>query len=389
MHTTTVPRDGRLSGQNARVAAVTFVESARTLLADAGLVPARLTIADGHIVAVDRLGPADSPPDDSTVLGPSFVDLQVNGVDEHDVWEIALAGDVGAWDALSELLIDAGVGAWCPTLISSPLDAYPAALRFLAARTNDPQVLGVHLEGPFLGSAPGAHRVETVREPEAVNEFVGGLGTSPALMTIGCEHPGSVAAIRQLTDRGIVVSLGHTRPDRAGYEAAVAAGARMVTHLFNAMGGLGHRDPGLSAWALRDDRVVAGLIADGVHVHPDMVEFAFHCKPDGIALVTDAVAWRSGRVGSVVVGTAAADGAPRLADGTLAGSNATMSRCLRTCVAAGVPLERAWHAATRTPARVMGRFDRGVVAVGARADLVRLDERLEPVAVWSMGTRVR
>ncbi|MFM8563323.1 MAG: N-acetylglucosamine-6-phosphate deacetylase [Acidimicrobiia bacterium] len=369
--------------------AVTVVESARTLLGDAGLVPARVTIADGLIVAIDRLGPAESPPDDATTLGPSFVDLQVNGVDEHDVWEIALAGDVDAWDDLSERLVDAGVGAWCPTLISSALTNYPAAMGFLASRTDDPRVLGVHLEGPFLGSALGAHRVEAVREPEKVGDFVLGLGSSPVLMTIGCEHPGSARAIEELTDRGIVVSLGHTQPDRAGYEAAVVAGARMVTHLFNAMGGLGHRDPGLSAWVLRDDRVVAGLIADGVHVHPDMIELAFHCKPDGIALVTDTVAWRSGRVGSVVVATAAFDGAPRLPDGTLAGSNATMSRCLRTCVAAGVPLERAWRAATRTPARVMGRLDRGVLAVGARADLVRLDDRLEPVAVWSMGTRVR
>ena len=164
----------------------------------------------------------------------------------------------------------------------------------------------------------------------------------------------------------------------------MASGATMATHLFNAMSGLHHREPGAAAALLTDDRVRAGMIADGVHVHPLMIDLAVRLLGRRTVLVTDATAWRAGRVGDI--GIELRDGAPRLADGTLAGSAVTMDAAIRVCVErAGVPLWAALHAASTAPARVLGLLDRGDVAVGCRADLVELDHELRVLRTWSGG----
>lgn len=375
-------------GQNARVERI---RHDRVLLPEGGLGPATITVVDGRIVAVE---PADSGTprtngsSSGSILAPAFVDLQVNGVDDVDVWSTALESDDERWDRLEQLLIDRGVGTWCPTLVTASAGKYAPAMAYLASRTSRadrPDAAGVHLEGPFLGSSTGAHRAELVEPP--TRDFFDALPSTPIIVTMGAEHENSANVIGDLVRRGAVVSIGHTRPERRGYEDAVAAGARMVTHVHNAMSGMAHRDPGLATWALNDDRVVVGLIADGVHVHPDIVLLTFRSKPDGVALVTDSVAWRSGRAGPVRM--TLVDGAPRLPDGTLAGSATTMSHSLRVCRSAGVPLEDALRAATSTPARVIGRGDVGSIRVGARADLVSLNDDLDVVGVWLGGARLR
>ena len=195
------------------------------------------------------------------------------------------------------------------------------------------------------------------------------------LVTLAPELPGAVEATRLLVDRGVTVSLGHTTATHEQVGACVDAGARMVTHLFNGMDPLHHRTPGVVGAALTDDRLVAGLIADLVHVHPIAIALAFRAKPGRIALVTDAVAWRAARIGRIEI--AVRDGAPRLPDGTLAGSSLTMDLAVRNVVEhAGVPLEDALVAASTTPASVIGLGDRGVIAPGRRADLVVLDDGL-------------
>ncbi len=162
-----------------------------------------------------------------------------------------------------------------------------------------------------------------------------------------------------------------------------------MTHGFNAMDGLHHREPGLVGAALTDDRVTVSLIADGVHVHPAVLDVAFRCKPDGrIVLVTDAVAWRAGGTGEVRVGH---DGtAPRLADGTLAGSSLTMDAAVALVVdRADVTLERAVRAASSTPAALLGLTDRGALAPGRLADLAALDPvTLRCTATWVGGGQV-
>jgi N-acetylglucosamine-6-phosphate deacetylase len=165
------------------------------------------------------------------------------------------------------------------------------------------------------------------------------------------------------------------------------------------MSPLHHRQPGLVGAFLTDDRVTVSLIADGVHVHPTALDVAFRCKPDGrIVLVTDAVAWRAGRVDSIGLSVREADEhasglggrAPRLADGTLAGSSLTMDAAVALVVQkVGVSLERAVRAASTTPAALLGLADRGALATGRHADVVALDPvSLRATATWVAGHQV-
>ena len=207
------------------------------------------------------------------------------------------------------------------------------------------------------------------------------------MVTLGAEQPLATDAARMLSRAGRLVAIGHTRATAEQFDAVVASGARLTTHLFNAMSGLHHRSPGVAAFALTNDAVAASLIADGVHVHPRMLRIAFaSLAPHRAVLVTDSVAWRAGSAG--LVGLAMSDGAPRLADGTLAGSACTMDIAVRTCVAAGVETHHVVRAASTNPARLLGLTDRGAIHPGMRADLVALDADLQVEQVWVGGVAV-
>lgn len=314
------------------------------------------------------------------VLAPGFVDLQVNG---HDDVNCATAeGD--QWERMDDLLVAQGVTAWCPTLVTAPLERFASPLERIGAamttRTGAggrPEIVGVHLEGPFLGGAPGAHRREHLVPIDL--EWLRWLPPIVKVVTLAPELDSADVAIRELVAKGVLVSLGHST---ATYEQAVAgadAGARLVTHLFNGMGPLHHRSPGLLGAALADERLTPSLIADGVHVHPAALRAAARARGHGgWVLVTDAVAWRDGRLeagGDRRVQIV--EGAPRLADGTIAGSSLTMDAAIRRMVhEAGIPLHEAVAAASTTPARLLGRSDLGRIAPGARADLVVLSPDL-------------
>lgn len=338
-----------------------------TVLTPGGERQATVTVEAGAIVDVV----ATSGPAGRELVVPGFVDLQVNGVDDVDCSDT----DDDGWRRAGELLAATGVTAWLPTLVSQPLERYGDQLARIDARRRPgvpgPVVLGAHLEGPFLGDRPGAHRREAIVPID--RGWLDALPDTVRIVTLAPEQPDAVRAIGSLRGRGIVASLGHSAADHATAVAALDAGATMVTHLFNAMGPLHHRSPGLVGAALADDRVVAGLIADLVHVHPALLRTAFRAKgPDGIALVTDAVGWRAGRLAALDL--ALVDGAPRLADGTLAGSALTMDQAVRNLVdAAGIDPLDAIRAASTTPARVLGDDWRGQIRPGARADLVVLD----------------
>jgi N-acetylglucosamine-6-phosphate deacetylase len=311
-------------------------------------------------------------------IAPGFVDLQVNGVEDIDV---ATARD-DDWDRLDAMLQRTGVTTWCPTLVTAPLEEMAARARRIPARAS---IAGVHLEGPFLGGRPGAHPKDLLAPIDA--DWLAALPDGVRLVTLAPELDGAADAVRQLTHRGIVVSLGHSAASVDDVRRCIDAGARMVTHLFNGMPALHHREPGLVGATLTDDRVVAGLIADLVHVDAVAIEIAFRAKPGRIALVTDAVAWRGARIGRIEI---VHDGrAPRLPDGTLAGSSLTMDAAIRNVIEhAHVTLEAALAAASSTPANLLGLHDRGRIAVGCRADLVLLDDANRVRTVWCEGTEV-
>ena len=319
------------------------------------------------------------------ILCPGFVDIQVNGHEDVDV----ASARGPEWDRIDQLLLAQGVSSWCPTLVSAPLDVLDRALgRVVEANVRPPaerpHVVGVHLEGPFLGGAPGAHRREVLTDPDL--DWLRSLPALVRLVTLSPERQGALEAVRLLTERNVVVSLGHSTATYEQALGAVEAGARLVTHLFNGMGPLHHREPGLPGAALSDRRLCASLIADGVHVHPAVLASAMAALGDRAVLVTDAVGWRARQHAGFPVEMAGDPPAPRLPDGTLAGSALTMPGALRTCIGAGVDLVDAVRAASTTPAALMGLGNRGALAVGLRADLVALTSDLEVEQVWLAGS---
>lgn len=310
---------------------------------------------------------------DHHLVCPGFVDLQMNGWDDVDV----AGADADDLERLDAMLWSEGTTRWLGTIVTAALGTMATTLdRLAAAQPHIRGMLGVHTEGPFLGGRPGAHDTRLIVGVD--DDFVDSLPDSVRLVTLAAESDGAFGAIESLVARGILVSLGHTSPTRQQWDRAVRAGASMVTHLFNGMSGIHHRDGGVALWALADRGVTCGLIADGHHVSDDIVRLAFSAAPGRIVLVSDSVAWRS--PWAVSRGLTIDPGVATLPDGTLAGSSTSLRGCVqRAVLAAGVPLADVLRAATSTPAELIGATDTGSIRVGAGADMIVLDDGFEVV----------
>jgi len=247
------------------------------------------------------------------------------------------------------------------SVVSAPLDRLTQRLTELRGILPDvPGAVGVHLEGPFLAPGrAGAHdlRALVAPTPDAVRTLLTAGEGILRQITIAPELPGALAAVRAFTDAGVVVAVGHTEAD---YDTALAAfdhGARLLTHAFNGMPGLHHRDPGPVGAALERDDVVLELIADGVHVHPALIRTLFAAAPGRVALVTDAMAAAGLGDGVYTLGdltVEVTDGRPVLrGTDTLAGSTLTMDRAVEVCLRAGVPEEQVRAAVSTVPRGVL------------------------------------
>ncbi len=257
----------------------------------------------------------------------------------------------------------------------------------------DADVLGSHLEGPFLDIArKGAHDPALLRHPVASDlaRLLAAGGGTVRQVTLAPELPGGLDAVRAVVAAGAVAAVGHTSAGREAATRAFDAGATLVTHAFNAMPGMNHREPGPVGAATADPRVTLEIIADGVHVDGEVVRIAFAAAPGRIALVTDAMAAAGAADGRYELGSLevdVVDGVARLTiDGSIAGSTLTQDAALRNAVGYGVALPDAVEALTRTPARVLGRDDLGRLEPGCLADAVLLDADLAVVKVWVAGT---
>jgi N-acetylglucosamine-6-phosphate deacetylase len=211
------------------------------------------------------------------------------------------------------------------------------------------------------------------------------------MVTLAPELPRALELIRQLVAQEVVVALGHSAADVDTARSAIDAGARYGTHLFNAMSGLDHHAPGLAAALLGDERATVGVIADGIHVHPELIRLAYRLAgPERFSLVSDAIAGLGMPPGTYPLGsreTIVSDTAATLADGTLAGSVLRLNRAVSNLVAfTGCTLESAVEAVTLVPARLL-RIDqrRGSIRPGAMADLALLTKSLDVVATFVAG----
>nr|WP_220476455.1 N-acetylglucosamine-6-phosphate deacetylase [Microcella alkalica] len=325
-------------------------------------------------------------------LTPGFIDLHGHGG--------AGAGfDEGAQGIASALAVHRrhGTTRSVISLVANPIESLVGSLRLIARlAATDPTIVGAHLEGPFLAPARrGAHAAEHLLAPEedVVEILLSAAAGALVQATIAPELPGAMEAIRRLSGAGVVVGVGHTEADETTARAAFDAGARLLTHAFNAMPGIHHRAPGPVAAAIDDDRVVLELVLDGVHVHPSVARIAFRSAPGRIALVTDAMAAAGSADGFYRLGSlnVTVQGGIALLNGTstIAGSTLTQDVALRTAISAGIGEVAAVEALTTTPARVLGRQrEWGMLAAGFAADLVALDADLRVERVWAAGEPV-
>jgi N-acetylglucosamine-6-phosphate deacetylase len=415
-------------------------------------LPGAPVLGPGYVVtAGDRItdvgqGPPPGSPDvelGGGVLVPGLVDLQVNGYFGVEMQ----ATEPDGWATVAERLPSTGCTAFLPTFITAPVKRLATALGFVAEnlperRWRGARVLGVHLEGPFISPRRrGAHNPDWIVPPApgAIGELLDAGAGLVRLVTLAPEVDGGLAAVSRLAGAGVLVSVGHSNATAAQVAAAAGAGARMVTHLFNAQPGIKSREPGVVGQALADPRLTSGLIMDMHHVAPANCALAFAAAPGRICLVTDAAACAGMPPGEYLLGgepitLPPGDGVPpRRADGGLAGSALRIDRAIANMVAvltrgAGPPLrspgglppeppapadrwlggdtppsrpaspaialaDRAGlaevvAAASRVPADLIGRPDLGRLAPGGAADLVWLDDDLRAAATWIDGERV-
>ena len=359
-----------------------IVSAGTVLAADRDLTPGVVVIEDGLIARVSaEAAPAGALAFPDGTLIPGLIDLQINGGAGVD----CLRAGAPAYETLGRYLAATGVTAYLPTIVSAPLDEMRRAGEAVAIAMRRggpwPEILGVHFEGPYLNPLRrGAHRAQDLRTPHAdeMVELVRRLDGALRIVTLAPELEGAETLVRSLTAQGVLVSIGHTDAAFDDVQAAAKWGARMVTHLFNAMRGIHHREPGAAGGALVTPALALGLIADLAHVHPAILSLAARAAGMGrIVLVTDAISAAGMGRGAFTLGAQTVDvkdGVPRLADGTLAGSVLQMHRAVSNfAAAAGVSRRDAVQAASLTPARLLGLHRRkGRIAPGMDADLVVL-----------------
>jgi N-acetylglucosamine-6-phosphate deacetylase len=344
------------------------------------LVPGDVEIADGRVAGVGL-----SSSNGRGIAAPGFVDVQVNGFGGVDFLET----DGDGYRQAGEALLETGVTSFLPTLITAPETELLAALAEVPRASVGPRILGVHLEGPFLAARRlGTHRAHGRRDPDhALLERL--LAAGPVrMMTLAPELPGALELIDALVVRGVTVSCGHSDATAEQATAAFDRGARMVTHLFNAMRPFNHREPGIVGAALVRDDVFVEIILDGIHLAAATAALVWRAAAGRVALVTDAVAAASGNGGAYSLGSVellVQDGAVRAPEGMLAGSLLTMIDAVRNLHALGVSLEDALSAASTVPARALGLPDVGRLDVGLPADVVVLDDGLEIESVFVGG----
>lgn len=376
------------------------IKNATILTPTVTLEGGTVTVAEGRITAVTgaRRLAANAGTQGTDAAGlylvPGFIDLQCNGGWGHD-----FSRDPGSIWQVASRLPQTGVTGFLPTIVTSPLATIEAAQATLMAGPpaawSGARPLGLHLEGPFLNPArKGAHNPAYLRLPDPA--IIGGWRPENGvrLVTLAPELPHALELIEQLTAQAVIVSAGHSLADGAAAQEGIRAGLRYGTHLFNAMPPLWHREPGLAGELLADERVIVGLIADGVHVHPTLVKLVWQILGSGrLNLVSDAMAALGMPPGRYHLGdfqVTVDESSARLADGTLAGSVMPLASALQrfrqmtgSSLAAVLPL------VTTTPAHLLGLGQcKGRIAPGYDADFLLLDQSGRVRKSWVAGKEI-
>lgn len=352
-----------------------------------------LVINHGEILGIEAAGSPASEEIEGWVV-PGFVDTHVHGGGGASY----ATTDPGEARAAREFHRAHGTTTSLASLVTADLTTLADQIATLRPLVESGELAGIHLEGPFLSAErKGAHDPQLLRDPdpEIVAALVADAGGAVEMITVAPELAGGLDAIRAMVAGGAIAAVGHTDADDATTAAALDAGATVVTHLFNAMPSVHHREPGPIPRLLADDRCMVELIADGFHLHPNVIALAIAAAGvDRVALVTDAMAAAGMPDGDFVLGglqVAVRDAQARLveADGTpgsIAGSTLTMAGAFAYLVGQGHPIADVAAMAATTPARWHGLADVGEIAPGCRADLCVVDDHGLLLRVMQAGT---
>jgi len=360
------------------------------ILTPAGLLRGRIAWRDGHIAAITGQ-PVDAPAGDAPLILPGFVDLHVHGGGGHDVMDGANHADAAA--EVARCHARHGTTALLATTMTAPMDEIRAALIALAPHVRQrpaggARILGVHLEGPYINEGKLGAQPDFAR-PVQADELAQLHQRAPIrLITLAPEVPGNMDIIDGLVRAGYRVQIGHTMASYEQTRDAMDRGANGFTHLFNAMTGLHHRQPGVVGAALAHGDY-AEIIPDLLHVHEGAIRVALRAIPH-LYRVTDSTAAAGMPDGDYQLGRQTVTkcmGGVRLADGTLAGSTLTMDQALRNLVhTLGLSLQDASRRVSTNAADYVGASDRGRLMAGAWADIVVLDSALHIQKVIVEGT---
>ncbi|MDO8955187.1 MAG: N-acetylglucosamine-6-phosphate deacetylase [Gammaproteobacteria bacterium] len=332
-------------------------------------------------------------------LIPGMIDMHIHGADHADVMDASQA----ALTTISQALLKEGTTSFLATTMTETSDK----LLKVMAEVNEfiqhgsktgAEIIGLHLEGPFISPAKiGAQRGDALLNPniEVFESWQKAAGNHIKLVTLAPELEGAKVFIEHLVKRGVIASIGHSNANFAEANSGISAGITHATHLYNAMSGLHHSDPGAALAILVDQRVVAELIVDGVHVHPEMIRFTLKVKgAQHVVLVTDAMRAKCCGEGEFDLGGQAVivkNNEARLKqNGKLAGSVLKMNQALKNMLHfSHCSMQDIVAMVSGNPARALGLFDsKGSIAVGKLADLVVLDEHYQVVATLRSGKLV-
>ncbi|MEU4729134.1 N-acetylglucosamine-6-phosphate deacetylase [Streptomyces sp. NPDC023588] len=368
-----------------------------TVLSGARVVLPTGTVTRGRVIVEGERIAGSAPEGARTVdlsghwIVPGFVDMHNHG-----------GGGASFTSGTAEEVLkgvrthrEHGTTTLVASTVTGDLDALARRAGLLAELTQQGEIAGIHFEGPFINPCrKGAHKEDLLRDPDPaeVRKLVDAAHGAARMVTLATELPGGLASVRLLAEQGVIAAIGHTDATYEQTRAAIDAGATVATHLFNAMPGLAHREPGPIAALLEDERITVELINDGTHLHPAALELAFHhAGAHRVALITDAMDAAGFGDGTYHLGpleVEVKDGVARLVEGgSIAGSTLTLDTAFKRSVTVDeLPVESVVQAISANPAKLIGLYEEiGSLEPGKYADLVVLDAAFDVKGVMRRG----
>ncbi|MEC0231926.1 N-acetylglucosamine-6-phosphate deacetylase [Paenibacillus alba] len=322
------------------------------------------------------------------LLIPGMIDVHIHGANGFDMMD----GTERSIQEVSRACAATGCTSFLATSVSSTMEDLLAMIRSVKrviGHEIGAMIAGLHLEGPYLNpKRKGMQNERFLRHPnlKEIDDIFHEAEGLIKMVTIAPELPGGLELISYLKDKGVIIAVAHSDATYEEAKLAFKAGASHVTHCFNGMRPIHHRDPGLVAAAFEEEHVSLQAIVDGIHLHPAIIRLMHRLKgPEGIVLITDALQAMGLGDGNYMFGghhVTVAGGIARLEDGTLASSTVTMNEALRLTIETGIPLKDAVQMASTTPARILNLGTKGKISAGCDADLVLLDEQCQ--VQWTM-----